>query len=241
MKIDMDEAYVYRSTTITPLTEVDCTRDFEMLRQTGVWFSVERLRVPQTCTQLKSLCLLFVNSGEWVQLNNVKGHFGMNMVKEVCQQILYSQMGEKIRDNKKYWVFGLSPSSGFFLNNNEKHNVSETGSVSVLRSENPISLCVIHHRQNPIVSTIRSVLTRHAGSRKMWDCKVQDVKDRILVSPRKSLRRFSQETGIRYSTRQIAVKKAKLHPYHVSVVQELLPTDLEKRVRYCLWFQRLVG
>jgi hypothetical protein len=24
-------------------------------------------------------------------------------------------------------------------------------------------------------------------------------------------------------------------------VQELLPTDLEQRVRYCLWFQRLIG
>jgi hypothetical protein len=35
--------------------------------------------------------------------------------------------------SQKYWVFGLCPSSGFFLNNNEKHNVSETGSVSVLR------------------------------------------------------------------------------------------------------------
>jgi hypothetical protein len=34
---------------------------------------------------------------------------------------------------QRYWVFGLRPSSGFFLNNNEKHNVSETGSVSVLR------------------------------------------------------------------------------------------------------------
>jgi hypothetical protein len=33
----------------------------------------------------------------------------------------------------RYWVFGLCPSSGFFLNNNEKHDVSETGSVSVLR------------------------------------------------------------------------------------------------------------
>jgi hypothetical protein len=29
--------------------------------------------------------------------------------------------------------------------------------------------------------------------------------------------------------------------YHVSVVQELLPMDLEKRVRYCVWFQRLIG
>jgi hypothetical protein len=36
-------------------------------------------------------------------------------------------------DSSFYWVFGLCPSSGFFLNNNEKHNVSETGSVSVLR------------------------------------------------------------------------------------------------------------
>jgi hypothetical protein len=36
-------------------------------------------------------------------------------------------------DIQRYWVFGLCPSSGFFLNNNEKHNVPETGSVSVLR------------------------------------------------------------------------------------------------------------
>jgi hypothetical protein len=27
----------------------------------------------------------------------------------------------------------------------------------------------------------------------------------------------------------------------VYIVQELLPTGLEKRVRYCLWLQRLVG
>jgi hypothetical protein len=41
-----------------------------------------------------------------------------------------------IKEHKlqRYWVFGLCLSSGFFLNNNEKHNVSETGSVSVLRS-----------------------------------------------------------------------------------------------------------
>jgi hypothetical protein len=35
-------------------------------------------------------------------------------------------------------------------------------------------------------------------------------------------------------------QKAKLHPYRVSIVQESLPTDLEKLVRHCLWFQRLV-
>jgi hypothetical protein len=35
-------------------------------------------------------------------------------------------------------------------------------------------------------------------------------------------------------------KKTKLHLYLVSIVPELLPTGLEKRVRYCLWFQLLV-
>jgi hypothetical protein len=38
-----------------------------------------------------------------------------------------------VYNTQRYWVFGLCPSSGFFLNNNEKHKVSETGSVSVLR------------------------------------------------------------------------------------------------------------
>ena len=33
-----------------------------------------------------------------------------------------------------------------------------------------------------------------------------------------------------------ALKLAKLHPYRVKVVQELLPPDLEKRRRYCEWF-----
>jgi hypothetical protein len=42
-----------------------------------------------------------MNTGEWVYLNNVKGHFGISMVKEVYDKILYSQIGEKIRDNQK--------------------------------------------------------------------------------------------------------------------------------------------
>jgi hypothetical protein len=46
-----------------------------------------------------------------------------------CREIL-----DRLRKySLRYWVFGLCPSSGFFLNNNEKHNISETGSVSVLR------------------------------------------------------------------------------------------------------------
>jgi hypothetical protein len=45
----------------------------------------------------------------------------------------YCRVLTMVYNTLRYWVFGLCPSSGFFLNNNEKHNVSETGSVSVLR------------------------------------------------------------------------------------------------------------
>jgi hypothetical protein len=98
--------------------------------------------------------------------------FGLHSAKLVVKAECYENT--TLYFIQRYWVFGLCPSSGFFLNNNEKHNVSETGSVSVLRwgktptllgpleranlnhcqSENPISLCVIHHCQNPVVSTI---------------------------------------------------------------------------------------
>jgi hypothetical protein len=71
----MGEAYVYRSRTITPLNEVDCTCDVET-----------RPRNRQTCTQLNIVYLLFVNIGERIHLNKVKGHFGISMVKEVYRQ-----------------------------------------------------------------------------------------------------------------------------------------------------------
>jgi hypothetical protein len=41
--------------------------------------------MPQTCTELNSVCLSFVNPGERINLNNVKGCFGINM-KEVYRQ-----------------------------------------------------------------------------------------------------------------------------------------------------------
>jgi hypothetical protein len=81
--------------------------------------------------------------------------------------------------SQNYWVFGLFPSSGIL--ENRKDDVSETGSVSLLRwrgektpsqlgplekanlnhwlssgrwtkSKNPVILCVIHHRQNTLES-----------------------------------------------------------------------------------------
>jgi hypothetical protein len=45
----------------------------------------------------------------------------------------YYRVLTMVYNTQRYWVFGLCASSGFFLNKNEKHNVSETGSVSVVR------------------------------------------------------------------------------------------------------------
>jgi len=66
---------------------------------------------------------------------------------------------------------------------------------------------------------------------------IQDVWERLLASPSKSLQRLSQETDLPYSTCQRAAKKAKLRAYRVSCVQELLPMVHEKRVRFCLWIK----
>jgi hypothetical protein len=50
---------------------------------------------------------------------------------------------------------------------------------------------------------------------------VHDVANRLLASPRKFLRVLSQEIGLSRSTCQRAAKKAGLHAYRFTVVQEL--------------------
>jgi hypothetical protein len=69
-----------------------------------------------------------------------------------------------------YWVFGLCPSSGI-LKNTREHNISEAGSIFVLRWGGRHLLCwfhekeltsiigpgVIHHCQNPLESTYKTI------------------------------------------------------------------------------------
>jgi hypothetical protein len=45
--------------------------------------------MPQTCTQLNSVCLSFVDTGERIYLNNVKAHFVISMMREVYRQKSY--------------------------------------------------------------------------------------------------------------------------------------------------------
>jgi hypothetical protein len=57
--------------------------------------------------------------------------------------------------------------------------------------------------------------------RKAHNKELHDVANRLLASPRKSLRVLSQEVGLSRSTCQRSAKKAGLHAYRFTVVQEL--------------------
>jgi transposase len=53
------------------------------------------------------------------------------------------------------------------------------------------------------------------------DDSLEDIRARLLQSPRKSLRKLSQQTGMTYGSVQRVTKRLKLHPYRV-----LLPHGL---------------
>jgi transposase len=44
---------------------------------------------------------------------------------------------------------------------------------------------------------------------------LEDIRTHLLQSPRKSLRKLSQQTGMTYGSLQRATKRLKLHPYQV--------------------------
>jgi hypothetical protein len=88
------------------------------------------------------------------------------------------------------------------------------------------------------LETKGTLLDLHGGGRpEMSENTVHDVANRLLVSPRKSLRVLSQEIGLSRNTCQTAAKKAGLHAYGFKVVQELKQQDYDKRITYCRWFQ----
>ena len=69
---------------------------------------------------------------------------------------------------------------------------------------------------------------------------VADVIPRLEQSPKKSLRRLSQETGYSYSMCQSSAKRAGLKPYRVTVFHQLQEPDKDKRMKYCHWFLRFI-
>lgn len=66
---------------------------------------------------------------------------------------------------------------------------------------------------------------------------IATVRDSVVRSPRKSLRRRSQELGInRESVRRILINDLHLYPYRIQIKQKLTPDDMRKRVTMCEWF-----
>jgi transposase len=69
---------------------------------------------------------------------------------------------------------------------------------------------------------------------------LEDIRANLLQSPKKSLRKLSQQTGMTYGSVQRTKKRLKLHPYRVQVCHELKEIDKEKSMRYCRWFRQFV-
>lgn len=70
--------------------------------------------------------------------------------------------------------------------------------------------------------------------------KLKELKESLLRSPVKGIRRRAQELKISKSSCDNGTKILNFHPYRVSVVHELLESDFEKRVEYCKWFQEFI-
>jgi hypothetical protein len=64
---------------------------------------------------------------------------------------------------------------------------------------------------------------------------VTDIQRRITASPKKSIRKLSQEAGVKRTSCFRILPSLKLRPYRVTCVQELKEADKKKRVDYCGW------
>jgi len=66
---------------------------------------------------------------------------------------------------------------------------------------------------------------------------VTAVRDSVVHSPSKSVRRRSQELGInRESVRRILIADLHMHSYRIQIKQKLTLDDMRKRVIMCQWF-----
>jgi hypothetical protein len=68
--------------------------------------------------------------------------------------------------------------------------------------------------------------------------KVRDIAARLRISPRISLRRLAQETGVSLGSAFTATKLIKFRPYKITVVHELKQPDYAARIRLCNWLMQ---
>jgi hypothetical protein len=68
--------------------------------------------------------------------------------------------------------------------------------------------------------------------------KLGDIGARLQHTPRKSLKRLAQETGVLKSSARTATLK--LGTYKTTVAHALQPSDTASRVHFCIWFLQSV-
>jgi hypothetical protein len=69
---------------------------------------------------------------------------------------------------------------------------------------------------------------------------LDDIRQTLLRSPRKSLRKLSLQSGLSYGSVHKATKILKLYPYRVHVMHELKEPGKEKRLQCCRWFTHVI-
>jgi len=78
---------------------------------------------------------------------------------------------------------------------------------------------------------------RRASARSKRNINTVPVRISVGRSPKKSLRRRSQELGISWeSLRRVLKSDLHLYPYRIQIIQKLTEADMAKRVTMCEWF-----
>jgi hypothetical protein len=70
--------------------------------------------------------------------------------------------------------------------------------------------------------------------------KLTDIQARLQLSPRKSLRRLSQETDVAYTTARRATKLLGFRPYRILEVHRIKHTHFNLSITFCSWLLRNV-
>ncbi len=71
--------------------------------------------------------------------------------------------------------------------------------------------------------------------------RLSNIRERLKKSTNTSVRKVASEHGIQHSTAFVALKRLKLHAYRAALVQELIPQDPQKQLRFCEWFSNFIS
>jgi hypothetical protein len=97
--------------------------------------------------------------------------------------------------------------------------------------------CLVNHFRDT-----GSVQDRNRSGRPslLSDDSLNAIRQTLLRSSRKLLRKLSLQSGLSYGSVHKATKILNLHPYRVHVMHELKEPDKEKRLQYCRWFKHFI-